>query len=82
MIFLVAFLLMFSLDFVWVRYMRSATHGSPLAAANYSAVLFGLGALNTLAYVADPLLLIPGAAGAWAGTFVATGGLSDSPDVQ
>lgn len=67
---------MFALDYVWVQYMKAATNERPTRAANYAALLFLVGAGNTLAYVNDPTLLVPGAVGAWAGTFSASGGLA------
>lgn len=72
---LLAFTTMFTLDFLWVRYTRAINWSRHLAAANYALLLFVVGGINTLVYVTEPLLLLPGAAGAWAGTFVASGGM-------
>lgn len=73
---LLAFVTMFTLDYLWVGYTRALVAKRSLGAANYALLLFLVGAVNTLAYVAEPTLILPGAAGAWAGTFVASGGMS------
>lgn len=73
----VAFLTMFATDFLWVRYMQAVGQRAAGMAGLSSMLLFVVSAVNTLAFVSEPLLLIPGAAGAWAGTYVAAGGLSD-----
>lgn len=61
----------FVLDILWALYIRRTAQGHPAKAAHVAAVLYALGAFNTLNIVADPWLLIPVTAGAWGGTYVA-----------
>ncbi len=67
---------MATMDYLWVGYTRAVVASRPTLAANLAGLLFLVGASNTLAYVADPWLIVPGVAGAWSGTFAAAGGLS------
>ncbi len=76
-----AFALMFFVDWAWAGYMNAVTARRPLSAGLHSVVLFLLGGLNVLAFVHDPVLLVPGAAGAFLGTAWATAnGAGAGPD--
>lgn len=59
------------LDFVWAMYARAVTSGTALQAANWSVLVFLLGALVTTLYVSAVWTAVPSAAGAWVGTFLA-----------
>lgn len=67
----IVFIAMFALDFVWARYTFAMTQKRAGAAATYSAVIIGLGGASTINYVSDHWMLIPAAAGAFAGTWLA-----------
>lgn len=67
-----AFALMFAVDWAWAAYMNSVTRGRVLAAGAWSTGLFLLSALNVLAFVHRPILLVSGAVGAFLGTAWAT----------
>lgn len=66
----VSFAAAFLLDVLWALYIRRTAQGLPLPAAVYAAVLYALGAFNTLNIVANPWLLVPVTLGAGAGTYV------------
>ena len=66
---LIVFALMFALDFVWVGYTRSIVSNHALRAASWAATLVLLNGAVTIAYVADPWLLIPTILGAFAGAY-------------
>lgn len=63
------FVCMIVLDFAWGRYVL-AMHLTAVKAANWSVVLSTLSGIMSIAFVHDPWLLIPGAAGAWIGTYL------------
>lgn len=65
-----SFLAAFFLDVLWALYIRRTAQGEALQSALYAAVLYALGAYNTLNIVADPWLLVPVTLGAGAGTYV------------
>jgi hypothetical protein len=65
-----SFLAAFVLDVLWALYIRRTAQGSAWQAAGYAAVLYALGAYNTLNIVANPWLLVPVTLGAGAGTYV------------
>ena len=76
-----AFGLMFLVDWAWAAYMNAVTRGRALSAGAHSVVLFLLSSANVLAFVHDPWLLAPGAAGAFLGTAWAThNGAGRGPD--
>jgi hypothetical protein len=66
---LVAFLAMFATDACWALYVASVKAGSATEAAAWAVALFLLGAVAVMGYVRDRWLLIPGALGAFAGTW-------------
>jgi hypothetical protein len=65
-----SFLAAFVLDVLWALYIRRTAQGAAWQAALYAAVLYALGAYNTLNIVANPWLLVPVTLGAGAGTYV------------
>lgn len=65
------FLAMFATDMMWAMYTRQVADRKPLAAAAASVGLLVMGALVTLSYVTNPILLLPAAAGGFAGTWLA-----------
>lgn len=65
-----SFLAAFVLDVLWALYIRRTAQGAALQASVYAAVLYALGAYNTLNIVANPWLLVPVTLGAGVGTYV------------
>lgn len=66
---LVAFAAMFVTDVCWAMYVNAAKE-SPLRAAWWAVWLFVLGAIAVVGYTTNHWLLIPSAAGAFAGTYL------------
>ena len=66
-----AFVGMFALDFVCERYTRAVTERRTIAAATTAALMIVFSGTTVLSYVGRPLMLIPAAAGAFCGTYVA-----------
>lgn len=60
----------FFLDVLWALYIRRTAQAKPIEASIYAAVLYALGAFNTLNIVSNPWLLIPVTLGAGIGTYV------------
>lgn len=58
------------MDAVWALYIRRTTEGRAVAAANYAMGIMAFGAINTLAYIKQPVLLLPILAGNWLGTYL------------
>lgn len=67
---IMAFAVMATTDICWAKYTASAAGSSPKKAANWAVALFLLGGMVVVGYTANPVLLIPSAAGAWVGTFL------------
>jgi hypothetical protein len=67
---LFTFAAMLLTDLAWARYTIAANHHAPLQAGGWAVVLFLLGALTVLGYTKNKWLLIPAAAGAFAGTYL------------
>lgn len=65
-----AFLAMLASDFAWAAYVAAVKAQTPFHAANWSVILFLLGAALVLGYTRDRTLLVPAALGAWAGTYL------------
>lgn len=63
------FAALFALDFVWSRYTRALNVSSAVIAANYAVAIILLGGFSIVSYTTNHWLLIPAAAGAWAGTW-------------
>lgn len=61
----------FALDFVWAYYTKALNECAEWRAAWWAAGIMILGGIAQVGYVNDPVLLIPAALGAFAGTFVA-----------
>ena len=66
---LFVFAVMFCLDFVWARYVQACQDKRAIPAASLGAMLVLLNGVVTISYVADPWMLIPIVAGAFAGTW-------------
>lgn len=64
------FAAVFALDVVWARYTLAMTNDRPLRAGTYAAFVIALSGLAAINYVNDPWMLLPAAAGAFAGTIV------------
>lgn len=68
---LIAFAGLTLTDIAWARYTASTSASSnPHVAARWAVVLFGLGGSVVVQYTTNPVLLIPAAAGAYAGTYL------------
>lgn len=65
---LLAFLAMFATDYCWARYVTAAKDFDPVRAGGWAVALFLLGAVAVIGYTSNPLLLLPAAVGAFAGT--------------
>ena len=65
------FAMVFALDYVWAGYTKSVASDRALLASGYSALIFLIGGLSTIGYVANPWLLIPAIAGGVSGTYCA-----------
>lgn len=66
---LAAFVALFITDLCWAVYIEQVKRGNALNSALWSVFLFLTGASAVISYTTDPWLLIPAAAGAFAGTF-------------
>jgi hypothetical protein len=58
-------------DILYAVYVMCVTRKLPVSASAVSAVLYSLGAYGVMTYLSNPLYLIPLAAGAFLGTYVA-----------
>jgi hypothetical protein len=58
------------LDILWVLYTRATAAGHALAASLWAAPLYLVSTGSTLVLVTTPWLLIPGAIGAFVGTWI------------
>lgn len=67
------FVAMTLVDAVWALYTRAIAQSRRSAAATYAALIIVLGGFTTTSYVHDLTLLIPAAAGAFAGTWLTAG---------
>lgn len=61
----------FALDYVWAYYTKALNERAATRAAWWAAGIMILGGVAQFGYVNDPVLLIPAALGAAAGTYVA-----------
>lgn len=69
------FVAMLAVDYVWALYVRHLSKANHNLAAFYSALTVLLGASVIMEYTASPWLVWPAAAGAAAGTYIASSGL-------
>jgi hypothetical protein len=67
---LLAFFAMAALDFVFARYTITLIKKHIYVAGAYASVILLLNATVTLAYVYNPIMMIPAAAGAFVGTVI------------
>lgn len=58
-------------DILYALYVICVSKQRPLAASGISAVMYSVGAYGVMSYLHNPLYLIPLAAGAFIGTYVA-----------
>lgn len=65
------FALVCALDFVWANYTKSVTNNRVVHACFFSAMIYLLGGISTIGYVADPRLLAPAVLGGIVGTVLA-----------
>lgn len=61
----------FTLDWVWTRYIITVAQKNPTASAFWSAGTIMLSGAAAVEYVKEPWLLAPAAAGAWLATWIA-----------
>ena len=66
---LIVFAAIFVVDIFWVRYIETISAGKRLVAANYSVLVYVLGAVAITEYVSNKWMLIPACLGAWCGTY-------------
>lgn len=67
---LVAFLIMAVTDVCWALYTKATATSNPFRAACWAVALFVLGGFAVISYTTNPALIIPSAAGAFAGTYI------------
>lgn len=67
----VAFIALFITDICWAFYVNRVKDGNAFASAMWAVSLFLTGAFGVISYVTNAWLLIPAAAGAFCGTYVA-----------
>lgn len=70
MSYLFAFFALLFLDFIWAEYTKAVTARRVWAASSLAGVLYLLGGLMAIAYVGNHWILLPAAAGSFAGTFL------------
>jgi hypothetical protein len=58
-------------DYCWAQYQMASAERRSVDGANASAAIVVIGGLTLLAIVASPWMIIPEAAGAWAGSYIA-----------
>lgn len=66
---LIAFIALAITDVCWAFYVNAAAR-SPLKASVWAVFLFLVGGIAVVGYTTNPVLLIPSAAGAFAGTYL------------
>lgn len=68
--FMLVLILMTIFDIAWAQMLYRITERKSLQAGLWSAGVYIISAFITISYVTDPLLLFPGAIGAFLGTFL------------
>ena len=68
----IIFFLQIVIDGVYGYYVRAASGGRPMAAANSGAAIHLLVVFSTISYVKNWLYIFPLAAGSWVGTYLIT----------
>jgi hypothetical protein len=68
---LAVFVAMTVLDFVWARYNMATTSNKAMLSALYSVTIVLLGAFSVISYTDNHVMLLPAAAGAFCGTYLA-----------
>ena len=59
----------FVLDLVWAEYIRAIADEKAALGSFHAGLIIMLGAVSTILYVGDNLMVLPAAAGAAAGTY-------------
>lgn len=70
MSYIIAFLIMASLDAIWARYIAAISGKPALKGAVWSAAIVAMGGIATVQYTQNSVLLIPAAIGAFVGTYL------------
>ena len=65
------FVALFVLDVFWTRYTAAVTVAHPTRASTYSALIVLANGVAVMIYASEPLMILPAALGAFAGTWVA-----------
>jgi len=69
--FLGVFVAMFVFDFVWTECVKAVNEKHAFKAANLGSATWALQGLVTIAYVAEPWLIVACVLGGWSGTYLA-----------
>ena len=64
------FVLVLLTDFWWAKYIRATTDRRAITSALYAAGLILLSSGVVLAYVEDPVMILPAVGGAFVGTYL------------
>ena len=71
MIYVLAFLITFGIEWLWTLYIRRTAHGAAVAAANYNTILGILAGILTLSYISVGwTLLIPVSIASWLSSYL------------
>lgn len=71
MAWLIVFVTLVALDLAWAIYTKAVGGGSsPMVAAVWAVILYGLGASATIGWTKDPWLVVPACVGAFVGTYI------------
>ena len=65
----IVFAIIVVVDICWVKYVSAIADRERLMAANYSMLVYVLGAFVVTEYVSNKWMLIPACLGAWCGTY-------------
>ena len=68
---LLCFVLAFTTDWCWTKYIKRASDGNAPWAAFWSVFIYGLGSAGTYIFIHNPWQIIPMMAGYYFGTFYA-----------
>lgn len=61
---------MFAVDLLWAAYTKAFIRSAYLSASAWATLLMGATGLATLAYVHEPVMLLPAMCGAFVGTYI------------
>jgi hypothetical protein len=68
---ILVFLAVLAMDFVWALYAKAIQRHAVIAASSWAGAIIVFSGLSQIAYVNDPILLIPAVLGAVVGTAAA-----------